>query len=381
MPISTLQPPEVHTPLKGHQFNRSQRHTENQDPHFSAAQKAKWLIIQTISWLTGAAIFVSLIVYPDVGLQAFWNILIPCAPAMFAFIPGTWRNLCPLGSTALLPRRLGIARPDFLSFDWQTRLGLVGIALLLFFIPFRHVALNLNGPATALTLAVLAISAIIAGTLFEWKSGWCSGACPVFQIEKLYGSHPALTVPNAHCTTCDQCTAPCIDSSTKHYSFTRYRDTLRNLTTLFMFGGFPGFIWGWFQVPDYTGAEGWNHLVEIYGYPLGAGGITCLIFLGFHRFMPSRFHIHLIQLFVAGAISCYYWFRLPALVGFGIFPGDGMLVDLTTTLPEWSVWVSRTGTTSLFFWWFFRSQKNKQPWTIRPRLAELRLFKRSSATG
>ena len=371
MPSATFQPQKIHQAK-----DTNPGFSGNPQSDFSDAQKAKWLIGQTIAWLLGAAIFLSLILFPEIGLHAFWNILIPCAPAMFAFIPGTWRNICPLSTTALFPRRLGFTRPDFLSFDWQTRLGMVGLAFLLFFIPFRHVMLNLNGPATAVVLAILAIFAIIIGTRFEWKSGWCSGACPVFQVEKLYGSHPALTVPNAHCTTCDQCTAPCIDSTTKHYSFTRYRDTWRNLTTMTMFGGFPGFIWGWFQVPDYSGGEGWNHLPEIYGYPFGAGTITCMAFLAIHRILPPPFHIRLIQTFVAGAISCYYWFRLPALAGFGLFPGDGMLVDLTNTIPEWSVWLSRLGTTCLFFGWFFRSQDARQPWSIRPRFSELRMYSR-----
>jgi len=228
----------------------------------------------------------------------------------------------------------------------------------------------MNGPATALALILLALGAVIAGILFEWKSGWCAGACPVFQVEKLYGSDPALTVPNAHCAACDHCTAPCIDSSPRHYSFTRYKDSIRNLTTVLMLGGFPGFLWGWFQVPDFSGTEGWNHLGLIYGYPLGGGITTCLVFWGLHSHLPVRFHAPLIRAFVAGAISCYYWYRLPALVGMGLFPGEGTLVDLTATLPDWTVWVSRGFTTSLFFWWFFRSKIEKHPWTVRPVLSQ-----------
>ena len=52
-----------------------------------------------------------------------------------------------------------------------------------------------------------------------------------------------------------------------------------------------------------------------------------------------------------------------------VFPGDGMLIDLTETLPDWSVWVSRVGTTSLFFWWFFRSSDQRHAWSNRPKLS------------
>ena len=46
-----------------------------------------------------------------------------------------------------------------------------------------------------------------------------------------------------------------------------------------MAGGFAGFIWGWFQVPDFSGDEGWRHLDLAYGLPLGGLAVTLALFL------------------------------------------------------------------------------------------------------
>jgi hypothetical protein len=79
----------------------------------------------------------------------------------------------------------------------------------------------------------------------------------------------------------------------------------------------------------------------------------------------------LIAIFSATAVSCYYWFRLPALFGFGIFPGDGMLVDLTGILPVWSMKAPVAATTLFFFWWILFSKQNKISWATRPAYADV----------
>jgi hypothetical protein len=47
-----------------------------------------------------------------------------------------------------------------------------------------------------------------------------------------------------------------------------------------MVGAFPGFVWGWFQVPDYSRITGIEQLIAIYKLPilgLLLTGVRCLI--------------------------------------------------------------------------------------------------------
>jgi hypothetical protein len=94
--------------------------------------------------------------------------------------------------------------------------------------------------------------------------------------------------------------------------------------------------------------------------------VTSILFLVLKRFIQERI---LIAIFSAAAVSCYYWFRIPALFGFGVFPGDGMLVDLTGVLPEWAITVMVVVLTLFFFWWIVFSKQRKISWVIRPAYA------------
>ena len=60
-----------------------------------------WRAAQVAVWLVGVGIVVLLFWAQEIGIHAFWNVLIPVAPALVAFAPGLWRNICPLASTAL----------------------------------------------------------------------------------------------------------------------------------------------------------------------------------------------------------------------------------------------------------------------------------------
>ena len=137
-----------------------------------------------------------------------------------------------------------------------------------------------------------------------------------------------------------------------------------------MVGGFPGFIWGWSQVPDYTAPEGWANLSSIYAAPFLGLVITMLIYASLKMLCaegPRSKHL-LTDVFAASAVSCYYWFRLPALFGYAPNPGDGMLINLQGILPEFSIIVSRIVTTCLFFWWLVARKRGPAKWSIRPPL-------------
>ncbi len=222
------------------------------------------------------------------------------------------------------------------------RLQGIGVVLLLAIVPLRHVVLNLDGPATATAMIVLALLAIGMGLKAPGKSGWCTGLCPVHPVEKLYGIKPAVHFQNHHCQPCVKCTPLCPDthSPTSHNAFV---------------GGFAGYIYGWFQVPDWADGVGWSHLPTAYAWPLGGFLAGWLLYRLLQSLLPKENQRkQLLLAFSAAAISCYYWFRLPALFGYGPFPGDGMLIDLRDTLPAWFPVVTPYLTTLFFFAWFFR---------------------------
>lgn len=326
-----------------------------------------WRVLQTTVWLIGLGIIIALVFAPEIGLHALWDVLIPVAPALFMVAPGLWRNVCPLGTTALFGRHMGWTKSRRLSVEWQDRFGLIGVGLLFAIVPLRHVVLDTSGYATAIALGVLAILAIVVSSQFRWKSAWCSGMCPVHQVERLYGTEPIATFHNAHCHECERCVARCPDSTPGVSETSSEPARARWLAGAIMSGAFPGYVWGWFHVPDYTGLAGWSHLGSIYGIPLAAAAVTSLVYAMLMGLIGAREGRLIRQAFAAAAISCYYWYRLPALFGFSALQ-DGMLVDLTGVLPAWFPMGARMATTAIFFLWLVERRGTKRAWLKRPQL-------------
>ena len=325
-----------------------------------------WKIIQVIFWFVGLGLFLIMLIKPDLGVVLFWNILIPIAPALLVIGTGVWRNICPLATTALLPDRFGLSKRKKLSSSQRATLSLAGIILLLAIIPLRHILFNNSGQATATIIMAVGILALISGFVFERKSGWCSGLCPVHPVEKLYGGGVAFSVVNAHCNECVKCSVPCPDSTPNFSPVVSSKLKSSKWIENLIVGGFPGYIWGWFQVPDYAASFGWTEVLITYSYPLGAGAITLLMYRLIRDAFPQKNRYHVVNFFAATAVSCYYWFRLPMLLGFGVGETNGMLIDLTLSLPAWSMTLLNLGTTAFFFWWMLIRKKKKASWALRP---------------
>lgn len=321
-----------------------------------------WRVVQTLVWLVGVIILFYLIFYPTTGIHLFWNILIPIAPALLVVGVGIWRNVCPMGSTSLFPRHMGFSKRKKLTIAQSGKLNLIAVVALFVIVPLRHAIFNTNGLATAILILSLGLIAVIMGLVFEWKSGWCSGLCPVHPVEKLYGVNNQLALSNAHCNKCHRCVTPCPDSTPNIDSFSSKKTNYHKISGFLMVGAFPGFIWGWFQVPDY-GIIGVEQLFTIYMMPMTGILVTSALFLILKRFFQEKI---LMAIFSAVAVSCYYWFRLPALFGFGVFPGDGMLVDLSGLIPEWVIGATILTTTLFFFWWIIFRKNKKISWAVRP---------------
>ncbi len=327
-----------------------------------------WYILQLALFLIGLTIVAALLFAPTVGLHLLWDVLIPAAPLLFVLVPGFWRNVCPVATSGMLAQRSGKSKRGMVPDAAVPWLAFAGVAILYLAVPLRHAIFDLNGVASGIFLIVAALVAFALGLKFAWKSAWCAGLCPVRPVEALYGFRPAARFVNAHCGSCANCTVPCPDSHSVAVLDQQGKSMLQRLTHVLMVGGFAGFIWGWFHVADYSGASGWENIGTIYVWPLAAAGVTSAAYMVLRKVLPEAAHQRLRQLFACAAVSCYYWYRLPMLVGFGLFPGDGMLIDLSTSLPSWVPQASPYLTTAFFLWWMVVREHRGGPWAQRPTM-------------
>jgi len=238
--------------------------------------------------------------------------------------------------------------------------------LLYLLVPLRHAFFNTNGPATAALLTFLSALAIYTGFRFEWKSAWCSGLCPVHPVEKLYGIKPAITLPNAHCGNCMNCVVPCPDSTPGMNPAAGRKNVWQKLSGLPMVGGFPGFVWGWFHVPDQHFISSSGEIFDIYLLPVSGTLISMFIYLLLKEVVPAKFKQSLIHVFAASAVSCYYWYRIPSLFGFGYFKTDGVLIDLSQSISPLTLKMIIVFVTLLLFWWIVLNPRKTGSWLIRP---------------
>jgi len=338
-------------------------------PSHSIKGLAIWRLLQVVLAVAGIALLPILVWMPDVGITLFWNVFIPVAPAVLVLIPGVWRNICPMATAGLLPRHFGFSSKKAMPQLLRSILVSASLVALLLVVPLRHVVFNTSGPATALMLAIAAATAFSLGTRYEWRSAWCSSLCPIHPVEKLYGTVPAITVPNTHCTQCEKCVAPCPDSTHKMTPMISSTDSSEKAVGRLLVGGFFGYVYGWYQVPDYFGVTSAMDWLTTFAWPLGGFVVSYLIFHTLMNILPRRNHMFLIRLFAMAAIATYYWFRLPMLFGYAELPNNSMLIDLTGVLPGWFPQALQVATTA-FFAWFMLFRDSKRSWAVRPPYSE-----------
>lgn len=327
-----------------------------------------WRLAQAILFLGGIGLLFTLLVWPQVGLHLFWNGLIPAAPALIVIAPGLWRNICPMATAGLLPRHFGFSKRKPMTKKWVGRLGLLSLMALLVIVPLRHVILNTNGPMTALMLCVASIIAFSMGLIFEWRSGWCTSLCPIHPVERLYGTSPAIRVANANCGPCEKCSVPCPDSTVSMTPAVTGTSRFEYTNGQLLIGGFAGYVWGWYQVPDYLGSISPTELFNAFAWPMGGFVVSYILYWALNTYFVSSKEARqsMVRIFATAAVSIYYWYRIPMLVGLGPFPGTGMLIDLSASLPFWFEFASRTLTTSFFIWFLLVRKDPRTSWLVRP---------------
>ncbi len=336
-------------------------------PEINIHNLVLWRSIQVSLFIIGVILIYTLVFMPNIGIHLFWNILIPITPAIIVIISGVWRNICPMASFGLLPRHLGISKREIISEKTRSHYILIGFIALLLILPLRHLSLNMSGEMTALMLISAAIISFLVGLKYEWKSVWCSGLCPISHVERLYGTNTAITVDNAHCTACEKCSVPCSDSTKAMTPLVTNNNNIENIVGLSMAGGFFGYILGWFNVPDYIMPVGFLDILYAFMLPFGGFFISLGLFLILYKKAVKQNKKILISLFATLAVSAYYWYRIPMLFGCGMFPNDGMLIDLTEILPQWFPMTSNIITTGFFFWFIMLRKSSKKSWLNRPQ--------------
>ncbi len=324
-----------------------------------------WRGLQGVFFLVGAVILVALFAAPALGLHLLWNVLIPVAPALLVLAPGVWRNVCPMATTSLMPRHLGLSRRKHLSAVAQGWLAVGALVLLLVIVPLRHVILDSSGLAIGLALVLVAALSVGLGMVFEWKSAWCSGLCPVYPVELLYGEEPLLSVKNAHCRTCENCVMPCKDGTPDLHPANAAQGKPALISGLILTGGFPGFIWGWYQVPTYEGWQGFYNLHVAYGFPLAAMAASLCAFMGVRAMLKPDYHRTLVRVFAAAAVIVYYWFKAPVMLGFGADPSSS-LIDLHSVLPASTPVIMRAACIALFGFLLVLKPHAGRVWAARP---------------
>lgn len=192
------------------------------------------------------------------------------------------------------------------------------------------------------------------GMLFEKKSAFCSGLCPILPVEIFYGQRPAIKTGGAVCPPCTECVDICPDISGK--------ETLEQLATNssgtglyahLLIAGFPGYVYGFFQIPRIAyAAFDFFTLWDVYSNPL----VGMLMSLGLYdllkRLLPLRAHRFLAPGFAALAVSIYYWYKIPSLIGFAKYPQDTLL-DLTDYISQDAIWGVRAVIPLLILIYFF----------------------------
>ncbi|MEO5808002.1 2Fe-2S iron-sulfur cluster-binding protein, partial [Devosia sp.] len=256
------------------------------------------------------------------GLDLFWKLVIPLLPLMFAFIPGFWRQVCPMALLNQLPRTFGFAGKRTLPMRFKIAAYLISALLFFGAVLLRPLVFNLQAPALMVLILGSLGLAFLGGIAFKGRSGWCGTFCPLAPIQKAYGHSPPVLVKNGYCPTCVGCQKNCYDFNPRAalHSDLADADTWYSGHREFFVAALPGLILGFFTAPNPTldGALGYfEHMALCIGLAMG-------LFMAITRILPiSRYKSALA--FSMAALLLFYWFASPTLAG-GIAEFSGLPV-------------------------------------------------------
>lgn len=277
-----------------------------------AAGRVFWTTAQLLGLVTTAVFIVGFFARPDTALNTLWNAAIPLLPATFLINPALWRNSCPLAKLNMLPNRFGGRRVATRHITHSA--GALGIVLLVVMVPARRFLFNTDGVALGVTVILIAVAALLLGTLFDAKAGFCNTLCPVLPVERLYGQRPLLDIGNAHCSICTLCTrTACIDLAPKQsVALTLGRSNSAHAWLHTVYGvfaaSFPGFVIGYNLTQDGPLSTAGAVYLQVAAWSAGSFGVTYLVVRGL------GLSAEVATLTLAGtAFALYYWYAAPVL--------------------------------------------------------------------
>lgn len=300
-----------------------------------------WHAVRIISVGFALGLCITLIIRPALGLFLFWGVLIPFVPLLFFLAPGLWRNICPMAALNQTPRLFEFNR-ELTVPSWFREYGyVIAISLFLVIVSSRKVIFNSNGIALAILVLLLLAGAFVMGNFFKGKSGWCSSICPLLPVQRIYGQTPFVTIPNSHCQPCVGCTKNCYDFNPKVAYLADMNDTDPYFSGYrrFFVGLFPGFILGYYTVPNPPEISSLQMAAQLAMFALISLGIFTLV-SSFAKASAQKIAV----IFGAMALNLYYWFNAPVIADL-VWPSGSaevMWFLRATVLLLTIVWIYRT---------------------------------------
>lgn len=201
----------------------------------------------------------------------------------------------------------------------------IGLALLILLPPLRPAFFDNSGINTGLFLLAWGAIAFALGLFFEGKSAFCNGLCPVLWVEGLYGQNTVHQFKNSLCDPCSNCTKICLDINKDETIESMQANPQSHRITEWFIGAFPGYVFGWFQLKAPVPGEGLSFIfAQAYLIPIGCMLISLAIYFGLKKFALPSMQPIIRKIFAGLAISFYYWYRIPAMFGFGENPRNAL---------------------------------------------------------
>ena len=182
-------------------------------------------------------------------------------PLTLLVAPHFWRRICPLAVLSLAVarirrggREIGPPRLPRKVNVWVKRCGvMLAPCLLWLLVPMRLILFNQSAHATLALILAVAFAAATLGIAGPWKAVWCSSVCPVYPVEKLYGTAPVWILPDTRCvptdagSNCYRCALHCLDvpeHETRYWSAMERAGSKRaaDVAQRFFLGSSPGFL-------------------------------------------------------------------------------------------------------------------------------------------
>ncbi|HSR16005.1 MAG TPA: hypothetical protein VLL51_09645 [Gemmatimonadales bacterium] len=300
---------------------------------------AGWRAAQAAGLVALAGLLAGSWLQPGRFLPLFWNVVLPLLPLSFLTTPAIWRGVCPLATLNMLTGKWGRRRLGGRFVPWA---GTAGMLLLAVIVPARKFLLQSDGVAFVVLVGGVSLLALVLGTVFEAKAGFCNSICPVLPVERLYGQRPLVRLGNPRCGECELCTPRgCLDLADTRAVPQTLGPTRRSagwLNTAFgaFAAGFPGFVFGFGTMAEVEPAQA--AMVYVYmGLCVTASYLATRVVVKTAQLRAEQ----VLPVLAGLAAGMYYWFAAPGTAE-------------TLALGPVGVWTIRGAALGFVAWWLAR---------------------------